>query len=654
MEFKRNPTARRSYIAGENARRLTFAIQALDQIKLVGFTYLFKDGVRSSKLINLRHVANYLEIPYMTLYKHQSDTHSNYLKKSSKGTGFGSLLGSGGEALLESHIIWMDSRGFPLTWRSIRTIARDIAVINGISDFVASAGWVKRFKRRHPELTTRIAQSLERTRVGGMNPDSIQKYFEIVEEAKKEIVRLNGGIAFTDDLALNLDESGLDQTSNKHDRVVTLKIKTLTSYIQSSSDRTHLSACVCIGGDGKRFKTMYAIKGVKRMHNELPGCPEGVQYIMTEKGYFDEASFEKYINFLIDQLPPKEVDPRWRLLIFDGYGPHTMVYSTVKLLHDNRIHAVCMPSHTSQILQPLDVSCFSPVKRCFKRDLRDCQFTVGPDGVGKWYLPGIFEFGLESGCSSKNIISGFEKCGLINQQQHKESWVVRNAEIFKISENISKDRCDKNVLTASHRTALNSANEAKATFQELIGDPETSSPIKKQVTKLLEILDTTILPLSEKYAKIMCSPPQRRKRQIAEVDEDDEEEESTAKNFINEKHAAAKWVTEDARREKLAEYTARMLRDAEERETKKEERIRAKKAKVDASERKAAEKTAVKELLVHHHIIGVDDTLKKAVLVQFYRQNKQQIDNIVEGTVPNKVDEMIQCFNLHKERLMSI
>ena len=194
----------------------------------------------------------------------------------------------------------MDSRGFPLTWRSIRTIARDIAVINGISDFVASAGWVKRFKRRHPELTTRIAQSLERTRVGGMNPDPIQKYFEIVEEAKKEIVRLNGGIAFTDDLALNLDKSGLDQTSNKHDRVVTLKIKTLTSYIQSSSDRTHLSACVCIGGDGKRFKTMYAIKGVKRMHNELPGCPEGVQYIMTEKGYFDEVSFEKYINFVIN------------------------------------------------------------------------------------------------------------------------------------------------------------------------------------------------------------------------------------------------------------------------------------------------------------------------------------------------------------------
>ena len=81
----------------------------------------------------------------------------------------------------------------------------------------------------------------------------------------------------------------------------------------------------------------------------------------------------------------------------------------------------------------------------------------------------------------------------------------------------------------SHQTALNSANEAKAIFQELIGDPDTSSPIKKQVTKLLVILVTIILPLSEKYAEIMCSPPQCHKRQIAEVDEEDEKEESTAK-----------------------------------------------------------------------------------------------------------------------------
>ena len=45
------------------------------------------------------------------------------------------------------------------------------------------------------------------------------------------------------------------------------------------------------------------------------------------------------------------------MLIFDGYGAHTMVKSTLDYLVANRIHAVCMPAHTSQFLQPLNVAC---------------------------------------------------------------------------------------------------------------------------------------------------------------------------------------------------------------------------------------------------------------------------------------------------------
>jgi hypothetical protein len=116
------------------------------------------------------------------LYKHQTDLQPKYFKKSSTGTGFGCLLGNSTEFLLEQHIIWMDERGFPLNWRVIKTVARDLALADGITSFVASSGWVRRFKIRHPELSTRIAQSLERTRFGGMNPGSIQKYFEIIVE----------------------------------------------------------------------------------------------------------------------------------------------------------------------------------------------------------------------------------------------------------------------------------------------------------------------------------------------------------------------------------------------------------------------------------------------------------------------------------------
>ena len=61
---------------------------------------------------------------------------------------------------------------------------------------------------------------------------------------------------------------------------------------------------------------MYAIKGTKRMYNKLPCCPDGTTYVMTEKGYFGDAAFEKYIKFLVSQIPK---DGRWQLLIIPKY-----------------------------------------------------------------------------------------------------------------------------------------------------------------------------------------------------------------------------------------------------------------------------------------------------------------------------------------------
>ena len=58
------------------------------------------------------------------------------------------------------HMIWMDEQGWPLSWRKISIIARDIAKREQIS-CDACRQWRKYFKRRHPELTTRVAENLE-------------------------------------------------------------------------------------------------------------------------------------------------------------------------------------------------------------------------------------------------------------------------------------------------------------------------------------------------------------------------------------------------------------------------------------------------------------------------------------------------------------
>lgn len=66
------------------------------------------------------------------------------------------------------------------------------------------------------------------------------------KKVKKEIEKQNGS-PFTDDLAWNLDESGVDQLTSMKEKVVVLKIRRV-AYVNSSSDRTHLSTLGCIGG----------------------------------------------------------------------------------------------------------------------------------------------------------------------------------------------------------------------------------------------------------------------------------------------------------------------------------------------------------------------------------------------------------------------
>ena len=55
---------------------------------------------------------------------------------------------------------------------------------------------------------------------------------------------------------------------------------------------------------------------------------------------------------------------RYRLLIFDGHGSHVTPEFDYYCC-ENAIIVLCMPAHSSHLLQPLDVGCFSALKRFY-------------------------------------------------------------------------------------------------------------------------------------------------------------------------------------------------------------------------------------------------------------------------------------------------
>jgi hypothetical protein len=101
----------------------------------------------------------------------------------------------------------------------------------------------------------------------------------------------------------------------------------------------------------------------------------------------------------------------YRLLILDGHESHLNQDSKDYCLGNN-ILMLCMPAHSSHILQPLDVVLFSPLKRKYSSCIRDlackCVFHINKKGFLPAFKDVFFKVFIEQKCCKT-----FEALGLI-------------------------------------------------------------------------------------------------------------------------------------------------------------------------------------------------------------------------------------------------
>lgn len=72
---------------------------------------------------------------------------------------------------------------------------------------------------------------------------------------------------------------------------------------------------------------------------------------------------------------------RYRLLILDGHGSHPTLQSD-KICPGNNIILICLPAHSSHLLQLLDIRCFAVLKRSYG-SLLDQKMRLGINPIDK-------------------------------------------------------------------------------------------------------------------------------------------------------------------------------------------------------------------------------------------------------------------------------
>ena len=99
------------------------------------------------------------------------------------------------------------------------------------------------------------------------------------------------------------------------------------------------------------------------------------------------------------------------LLILDGHKSHVSL-EVVEKARRKGLDMITLPSHTSHGLQPLDVSCFGPVKQHFRAFRNAWNIQHPTKACKKETLAQWMSLALQKALTTSNITSGFKACGI--------------------------------------------------------------------------------------------------------------------------------------------------------------------------------------------------------------------------------------------------
>jgi hypothetical protein len=94
----------------------------------------------------------------------------------------------------------------------------------------------------------------------------------------------------------------------------------------------------------------------------------------------------------------------------DGHASHKSA-EFLQYCNDNEIVPLCMPAHSSHILQPLDTTCFSPLKKAYSDQIEACV-KAHMNYISKDSFLFGFKEAHKAATSEANIKTAFRSTGL--------------------------------------------------------------------------------------------------------------------------------------------------------------------------------------------------------------------------------------------------
>jgi len=306
------------------------------------------------------------------------------------------------EEAIVQYILDLDSRGFPPRPRDVQEMA-DLLLAERDASPVGK-NWATNFINRRPEIQSKFNRKYDHKRAQCEDPVIIGDWFRLVHNVKAKY-------GILDDDVHNFDEAGAQMGVISTARVVTSAEARSRPKSTQPGNREWVSIIQGICAMGWAIPPLVIFKGKDHLTAwyEDNGLPAGSVITVSENGWTTNAIGFEWIQHF-NKHTKHRTKGRYRLLILDGHESHISV-EFQRYCKEQEIIALCMPPHSSHLLQPLDVGCFSPMKHLYGCQIEKLM-RLRINHITKLEFMPAFGQAFKA-FTEQNIQAGFRATGLV-------------------------------------------------------------------------------------------------------------------------------------------------------------------------------------------------------------------------------------------------
>ena len=296
--------------------------------------------------------------------------------------------------------------GYGLTREDVQRLAFSIVERihrkHPFKDGKAGRGWFEGFMARHSNLVQRKPQPLSYCRALRSNPETIKDFFGKLGAIYGRLNLVSKPMQI-----FNADETGISIVHKPGKVIAQLGRRNVYAITAAEKGKTH-TVLSCASASGFVLPPMIIYPRKQKVPDRLKeGCVANTLFANSENGWINNSLYLQWFKFFLDNIPPT----RPVLLIEDGHSSHVSI-ELIELARENGVHLLCLPAHTTHILQPLDVGVFKSFKVHFSKACHRYLCSHPGQVITTEIIASLLKEAWHQALTPVNVMSGFKKCGI--------------------------------------------------------------------------------------------------------------------------------------------------------------------------------------------------------------------------------------------------